>query len=234
MDLPLELDTRSGVLHVDTTADNSHTRLLLTLWRRQAPRTQTVELELSVDDVQQLAGTLLHWLVSEGHQLPELPAMDEDLEDADEDEPDDSQPPRDETGFGHLVVERTERGTRITQADPWVRASGELLDELAHRDTKWCTVRGLVLDLTDSEGRSCRYVVRPDLSAPSGTVVLQLVLPLAERLPAPDEHHRPHSRACGIRRHDHGPECSSNCPTCGGRSAQDQVRRSVIEQSPER
>lgn len=26
----------------------------------------------------------------------------------------------------------------------------------------------------------------------------------------------PHSRACGIRKHDHGPECSTNCPTCGG------------------
>lgn len=28
---------------------------------------------------------------------------------------------------------------------------------------------------------------------------------------------RPHSRACGIRKHGHGPDCSSNCPTCGGR-----------------
>jgi hypothetical protein len=27
---------------------------------------------------------------------------------------------------------------------------------------------------------------------------------------------RPHSRACGIRKHDHGPECSRNCPTCDG------------------
>jgi hypothetical protein len=27
---------------------------------------------------------------------------------------------------------------------------------------------------------------------------------------------RPHSRACGIKIHDHGPSCSSNCPTCGG------------------
>lgn len=34
--------------------------------------------------------------------------------------------------------------------------------------------------------------------------------------PAPDR--RPHSRACGIRRHPHGPECHSNCPTCGGNS----------------
>lgn len=28
----------------------------------------------------------------------------------------------------------------------------------------------------------------------------------------------PHSRACGIRKHEHGSECHSNCPTCGGRS----------------
>jgi len=27
---------------------------------------------------------------------------------------------------------------------------------------------------------------------------------------------RPHSRACGIRKHDHGPDCHSNCPSCGG------------------
>ena len=27
---------------------------------------------------------------------------------------------------------------------------------------------------------------------------------------------RPHSRACGIRKHEHGRECHSNCPTCGG------------------
>lgn len=25
---------------------------------------------------------------------------------------------------------------------------------------------------------------------------------------------RPHSRACGIRCQGHGPECSSDCPTC--------------------
>lgn len=25
----------------------------------------------------------------------------------------------------------------------------------------------------------------------------------------------PHSRACGIRKHDHGRDCHANCPTCG-------------------
>lgn len=28
---------------------------------------------------------------------------------------------------------------------------------------------------------------------------------------------RPHSRACGISQHEHGPACSTNCPTCGGK-----------------
>lgn len=26
----------------------------------------------------------------------------------------------------------------------------------------------------------------------------------------------PHSRACGITPHEHGPACHTNCPTCGG------------------
>ena len=30
------------------------------------------------------------------------------------------------------------------------------------------------------------------------------------------EQQEPHSRACGYRAHPHGPECHSNCPTCGG------------------
>ena len=27
----------------------------------------------------------------------------------------------------------------------------------------------------------------------------------------------PHSRACGARKHEHGPECHQNCPTCAGK-----------------
>lgn len=37
--------------------------------------------------------------------------------------------------------------------------------------------------------------------------------------PEPVRDMRPHSRACGIRNHEHGPDCSTNCPTCGGRHA---------------
>ena len=28
----------------------------------------------------------------------------------------------------------------------------------------------------------------------------------------------PHSRACGIETHPHGPKCASDCPTCQGES----------------
>lgn len=36
--------------------------------------------------------------------------------------------------------------------------------------------------------------------------------------PEPVKDERPHSRACGIKRHEHGTECSENCPTCGGKN----------------
>lgn len=28
---------------------------------------------------------------------------------------------------------------------------------------------------------------------------------------------RPHSRACGVSKHEHGADCHPNCPTCKGR-----------------
>ena len=37
---------------------------------------------------------------------------------------------------------------------------------------------------------------------------------MAHDAPTPDPN--PHSRACGWRAHPHGPECSTNCPTCHG------------------
>lgn len=38
-----------------------------------------------------------------------------------------------------------------------------------------------------------------------------------DRVPRTEEARTgPHSRACGIKRHDHGTECHSNCPTCRG------------------
>jgi hypothetical protein len=34
--------------------------------------------------------------------------------------------------------------------------------------------------------------------------------------PPPERDQRPHSRACGIHRHDHGADCHANCPTRHG------------------
>ena len=38
----------------------------------------------------------------------------------------------------------------------------------------------------------------------------------ADRLEKPSGDQRPHSRACGIVSHQHGPACHTNCPTCHG------------------
>ena len=83
MDLPLELTTRSGVLHVDATADDSSTQLLLTA----GGPVRGARLELGVRDVQDLAGALLEWLVGNDHELPLL-ALELMLTDEDEDEGD--------------------------------------------------------------------------------------------------------------------------------------------------
>lgn len=34
----------------------------------------------------------------------------------------------------------------------------------------------------------------------------------------------PHSRACGIRQHDHGPACHPNCPSCNGKPNPEETR----------
>jgi hypothetical protein len=39
---------------------------------------------------------------------------------------------------------------------------------------------------------------------------------------------RPHSRACGIHPHQHGPLCEVDCPTCGGESATPGYRPAVV------
>jgi len=39
----------------------------------------------------------------------------------------------------------------------------------------------------------------------------------AQVVAVPNVEEGPHSRACGISNHPHGPQCHSNCPTCHGR-----------------
>lgn len=70
-------------------------------------------------------------------------------------------------------------------------------------------------------------LLRPVGSEDEPRVVGQIVVELDGKLPPPpvpvpplpaepahDE--SPHSRACGITAHDHGPQCSADCPTCHG------------------
>ena len=40
----------------------------------------------------------------------------------------------------------------------------------------------------------------------------------------------PHSRACGIHMHDHGPMCSPDCPTCGSMAFGSQAQRKNHEE----
>jgi hypothetical protein len=40
-------------------------------------------------------------------------------------------------------------------------------------------------------------------------------LPITEPAEPQTAHEQPHSRACGIQRHEHGTACHSSCPSCG-------------------
>lgn len=54
------------------------------------------------------------------------------------------------------------------------------------------------------------------VTIPDGTLESLWKSPVVEGTVAGSAKVGPHSRACGIRQHDHGPDCSQNCPTCGG------------------
>lgn len=72
-----------------------------------------------------------------------------------------------------------------------------------------------------------------DAGYTNGYQVARDMLAACGWLPPPDvseTDRRPHSRACGWQRHDHGPACHTNCPTCAGRK---QARGVVIRQMGE-
>lgn len=69
-----------------------------------------------------------------------------------------------------------------------------------------CSSEPVPLVATDALGSRELYGVRAFFLVPTGD----------ERIHAGDAG-GPHSRACGITRHDHGPDCHPNCPTCGGK-----------------
>lgn len=55
-----------------------------------------------------------------------------------------------------------------------------------------------------------------DLGETKSVAVRRAILDSASSWPVLDR--RPHSRACGIRQHPHGPQCARDCPTCVGLS----------------
>jgi len=69
----LELVTRDTMVSLDDTQDHSSTRLQLTLDSLNAWAPGELSAELTVTDVQLLAGSLLEWLADMDHALPDLP-----------------------------------------------------------------------------------------------------------------------------------------------------------------
>lgn len=53
----------------------------------------------------------------------------------------------------------------------------------------------------------------PEGPNPPGQVHEQVTI---EQAIAHADHDQPHTRACGARNHEHGPDCHSTCPTCHG------------------
>jgi len=47
-----------------------------------------------------------------------------------------------------------------------------------------------------------------------------------------DDDNRPHSRACGIKPHSHGPECSPDCPTCSEATGQTRRIQAADDEEP--
>lgn len=64
-------------------------------------------------------------------------------------------------------------------------------------------LRERIRSIAERDGVSQAQVIRDILNAG---------IDARERLT--DRDPRPHSRACGIQTHRHGPACSKDCPTC--------------------
>ncbi len=155
MEFPLDL----GDLRLDRTSDTSRTRLVL------HDGTEGLAY-LDVRDVQALAGTLLHWLADNGHDLPDLPASAGDLEDGSKPRqappaPAPTTPPP-VSEAGALGLRRVGDRVMIDQADPWVVVSLSLWTTVQTGAVPGCSVKGDVLTLTDSDGRVVQYRSRRD------------------------------------------------------------------------
>jgi hypothetical protein len=192
MELPLELNTRTGCLHLEGTADNSRTRLLLTA----GGPISGARLELDTADVQLLAAALLTWLNENEHELPDpvewwrQPYVQED-EDEDEEGHDggrigcnhagglcsENSPPPGHGQFGQLLVRSEGSDLFIDRADDWITCSPELWQALQSPAHSYATVGPAnVLTLTDSAGAMARYWIRPDVTpAEPGALALERV-----------------------------------------------------------
>lgn len=58
--------------------------------------------------------------------------------------------------------------------------------------------------------------VTEEVTTVDGVVHTRIVI-TGPWVPQEEKDVRPHSRACGFRKHDHGKDCSTNCPTCHGK-----------------
>ncbi len=161
MELPLDL----GAMRLVETPDRSTTRLMLE-W---LPELHDC-LGLDVRDVQALAGTLLHWLADNGHDLPDLPDLPASAEvrrswllnprQAPPAPAPTTPPPVSEAGA--LGLRRVGDRVMIDQADPWVVVSLSLWTTVQTGAVPGCSVKGDVLTLTDSDGRVVQYRSRRD------------------------------------------------------------------------
>lgn len=79
--------------------------------------------------------------------------------------------------------------------------------------TTWTGIDGKPISLTFDPGNSGFLVLPPSIADHYDGAPEELLTEIAEAMAKP----LPHSRACGIRDHDHGVMCHSNCPTCGGK-----------------
>lgn len=78
-----------------------------------------------------------------------------------------------------------------------------------------------------------RYRVEQEHHRPAAVTLVvraesvEIDLPLAEVLQLPRQDQRPHSRACGVKPHEHGLECHPNCPTCGAAPGAGECRETM-------
>jgi hypothetical protein len=106
-----------------------------------------------------------------------------------------------------------------TSLDLVMRGGPERLAQLATKQGRLTVVPQQVVNWLAARGVSL-HSVDIDMQAAADKEIEFLIYKtgsfIKEPYDLPDMRldQRPHSRACGIRNHPHGPECSPDCPTC--------------------